>query len=445
MSIYRANDIRGIYGTELKDEHAYALGNAFVRFTKNERIVIARDNRVSSPALYKALVRGIQEAGADVLDIGVIDSPGFYFATAHLHHPGIMVTASHNPANYNGFYVCNTNAVSINESNGLKEIEKLSLQIKKSRHQGSLFEVPIERPYLKHILSFIQKDRLRPLKVVVDAGNGVGALIATQVFGKLDIQYIPLYFESNGKFPNRDPDPSKPGSVQALAKKVRQVRADFGIAFDGDADRAAFVDEKGNFIEGSFTGALLATHLLRKHPGRNVVYSSTCSRILPEAIKNEDGKPVREKVGHTFIKIKMRKINALLGIENTGHFMFQKNFYADSGIITALMMYQIIGESKKPLSALVNAYDKYYKAPELSFHTKNSVKSLNKIIPVVRKLKPKSMDYYDGVFADFKEYWVSVRSSKTEPVVRLVVEGNAKSIVDKKVKEFSEMIKRNLS
>lgn len=445
MSIYKANDIRGIYGTELSDSDAYKLGNAFVRFTKAERIVVGRDNRLSSPSLHEALIDGIQDVGADVLDIGLIDSPGFYFATVYLEHPGLMITASHNPAEYNGFYLAHAHARPINETNGLKQIEKLANTFKKTDHRGTLFTVPIQRPYLKHVLSFIQRTHLKPLKIVIDAGNGMGAGIATQVMGKLPFQIIPLYFESDGHYSHRNPDTANPKNLAHLVHKVKETRADLGVAFDGDADRAGFVDEKGEIIEGSITGVLFAQYLLARHPKQTIVYSSTCSKILPETIKKAGGKPIMEKVGHSYIKTRMHELNALLGIENTGHYMFQKNFYVDSGILAALTMCQLLSASTQPLSQLTKPYKKYYRSNELNFPTRNPQRVLQRSLAEVKKLKPRSINLYDGVTSEFKDYWISIRSSKTEPFVRLVIEGKNKELVDRAIKQFSEMIKKNLN
>ena len=433
MSIYKANDIRGIYGTELKNADAYALGNAFVRYTEAKRIAVGRDNRISSPALHKALVQGIIDAGADVLDIGGVDSPALYFATSYLETPGIMITSSHNPAEYNGFYVCGPHAAPFNEQTGLKTLEAYAKKKAiKNTHKGSVYSAPLMRPYTKHVLSFLNHKETRPFTVVIDTGNGMGAQIATRVFKALrNVTVIPLYYESDGRFPHHGPDPSKIENLQQLGEKVLETEADFGIALDGDADRAGFVDENGEPIEGSLVGALLAQHVLAHHPHEKIVYSSTCSRILPETIIHAKGTPLKDKVGHTFIKYRMRKEHALFGIENTGHYMYRDNDYADSGIITAVLMCQLYASQQKTLSALVKPLKKYYKAPEYNMHIKNASKYIPLLRAKIRALKPQKMDLQDGIAADFGTYWVSIRASQTEPLMRLVIEGKHKDEVEK--------------
>lgn len=446
MSIYKANDIRGRYGKELKDTDAYALGNAFVRHMKCSRVVVGRDNRLSSPALYKALVKGITNAGADVLDIGMMDSPGFYFATSYLECPGIMITASHNPAQDNGFYVCDRHARPINEVSGLKRIEHLSkLKSVKVQKKGAIFMTPLMRPYTKHVLSYVRKETQKPFTVVIDAGNGMGAPIASRVFAAFrNITVIPLYYESDGRFPHHGPDPSKPENMQDLGKKVLDEEADFGIALDGDADRAGFVDEHGEPVEGSLIGALLAQHLLKHHAREKIVYSSTCSRILPETIKKNKGIPLRDKVGHTFIKTRMRKEHALFGVEDTGHYMYRENDYSDSGIITALVMCELYSQQKASLSALVRPLRKYYKSHETHISTPHAKKAIPSVLKAVRKLKPRSINTDDGIAADFGSYWISIRASQTEPLIRLVVESTSHDKSEAQKKVFLELITKHI-
>ncbi len=446
MSIYKANDIRGTYGKELKDNDAYALGNAFVRHLKTTRVVVGRDNRLSSPALYKALVKGITHAGADVLDIGLMDSPGFYFATSYLECPGIMITASHNPAKDNGFYVCNTHARPINEVNGLKTIEHLAQRKPvKAKKKGAVFMTPLMRPYTKHVLSFARHEKKRPFTVVIDAGNGMGAPIASRVFASFrNITVIPLYYESDGRYPHHGPDPSKPENLQDLGKKVLDVEADFGIAFDGDADRAGFVDEHGEPVEGSLIGALLAEHFLKHRPREKIVYSSTCSRILPETIKKNKGIPLRDKVGHTFIKTRMRKEHALFGIEDTGHYMYRDNDYADSGIITAVSISELFSQKQQSFSTLIKPLRKYYKSHETHITTPHAKKAIPLVLKAIRKLKPQSINTNDGIAADFGSYWISIRASQTEPLIRLVVESTSHDKSEAQKKVFLELITRHL-
>lgn len=447
MSIYKANDIRGVYGKELHDRDAYALGNAFVRFIKADRLIVGRDNRRSSRALHTALVKGIQDVGCDVLDLGEIDSPGFYFATQYLEAAGIMITASHNPACDNGFYVCLKNAIILNQENGLPRLQKLAQakpQVRKKK--GTSFPTPLMRAYARHVLSFIPQKKLRSMRIVIDAGNGIGAPIASRVFSHFkEIEMVPLYFTSDGRYPHHGPDPSKSENLEDLGKKVRAVKADFGVAFDGDADRAGFVDERGEPIEGSLIGALLAEYLLAKHPKEKIIFSSTCSRILPESVKRAGGIPLQDKVGHSFIKARMRKEHALLGIENTGHYMYKDNGYADSGIITALYVAALYSKEKKTMSARVKPLKKYYKSPEYNFSTTQGSEILKILAKRIRVLKPCSFHQKDGIHVECEDHWVSIRASQTEPFIRLVIEGTSQEIVMSTIQQYSEMIKSVLA
>lgn len=442
MSIFKANDVRGIYGKELGDKDAYAIGNAFVRFAKTKRVVVGRDNRVSSPALFRSLARGILDAGADVLDIGEIDSPGFYFATAYLDNPGIMITASHNPAEYNGFYISLKRAEIISENNGLKDIERLSMRKAKIANiKGRILQAHIMRAYVKHVMGFVSRGKMRKIKVVVDAGNGVGARIASEVYSRIPwVKLVKLYFESDGRYLHRGPDPSKSENLVLLGRKVRETGADFGVAFDADADRAGLVDERGEVIEGSIAGALLAGEVLKKNKG-GVVYSSTCSRILPEIIKSLHGIPIRDRVGHALIKSRMRKERAVLGIESTGHFMFADNFYADSGIVASIVMCELFARQKRKMSQLVKPLMKYYKASEINFDFNHNKIKMRNILEGVKKLKPRKIDLSDGIYADFGRTWVSIRESQTEPLLRLVVEGKNREDTERRKSEMTEIIR----
>ncbi len=428
MNIFKANDIRGVYGSELKDDDAYAIGRATVAALKATDIIVGRDMRVSSPALAKALMQGIMDQGANVIDLDLIDTPGLYFATGHWKLPGIMVTASHNPAKDNGFVICKAEAISINEENGLKTIEKLVKkgEFKNPETKGKTKDGDISTEYQAHLLSFVNKNALKKMHVVIDAGNGMGGFIAPWAYDHLSIQVTPLYFHLDGTFPHHVPNPAIYENLHDLSAKVREVKADFGIAYDGDVDRAAFVDENGEIVEGSVTGAIIARYLLQKKPSNSIVYSSTCSRILPETVEKNKGKAVKEKVGHTFMKTRMREVKAIFGAENTGHFFYKDNYYADSGVITSLIMCMIYSQANKPFSKLAKEFKKYYKIEDVNFPTKDPEKALEKLIPLVKKDKPAKVDTFDGVFAQHENYWFSIRASQTEPLIRLSLEATSK-------------------
>ena len=325
MTIFKGNDIRGIYGTELKDEHARKIGQAFVHFLKCNKVVVGRDHRLSSPKLTKVLISGIRDSGADVVDVGMIDSPGLYFASHILKIPAIMVTASHNPPDHNGFYLCMSDARPIYKENGLHEIEKLTkINLAKANKKGSYKELNIWKEYEKHILSFLDTKKIKPLKVVLDVGNGVGAMIAKRIFSKIpQINLIPMYFKLDGTFPNRASDTSVPENLVKLQQKVKLAKANIGLAFDGDADRVSFIDEKSRFLDGSIIGAILAEYFIQNSEKKEtIVYSSRCSRVLPEIVKKFKAQSIEERVGHSFMATRMREKNAIFGIEKTGHYFF---------------------------------------------------------------------------------------------------------------------------
>jgi len=444
MSVFKANDIRGIYPSELNEKEAYKIGQAFSQFTKSKTIVIGRDNRMSSPALTKETMRGIIDAGKNVLDIGIVDSPALYYASWKLNMPGMMITASHNPAEYNGYYLVDK-AVPIYQANSLPKLEKMYKKITPIKSPlGEVARIYIKPEYKKHILLF-DNYSIKPLKIVVDAGNGVGSLIASEIFKEFpQIEMIPLFFASDGRFPNRGPDTTVASNLNQLSKKVLQTKADFGIAFDGDADRIAFVDEKGQIIGGSVTGALVADYLLAKSKSDTVVASIGCSRMLTEIIKKHNGKHIREKVGHSFISDHMRRSNALFGVEQTGHFFYRDNFYTESPMITALLVCTIYSKSKNKMSDLVSHYNRYYMTQEISFHIDNAKKFMPQFEKELKAMYKKRIDKFDGLFVELKDLWFRIRPSQTESAIRLTLEGTSKAQVDAEQQKLKSLIQKVL-
>jgi len=445
MSIFKGNDIRGIYGAELKDSDAYKIGNAFARFIKSKRIVAGRDNRLSSPALYKSLTEGIVDAGASVIDIGLVDSPALYFASHYFKAPAIMITASHNPPSHNGFYLCSNNGASIYSENGLKEIENIVKSDKIiSKVKGKVTKKDIFPQYIKHLFSFVKIKNIKPLKVVIDAGNGMGARVSEEIYKKIpQIQTIKLFFESDGSFPNRGPDTTIEENLEKLRWRVKEEKADLGISFDGDADRVAFVDEKGEIIEGSLIGALLVDCIIKSSKNKRVVYTIGCSQIMRETIIKNKGKGFKERVGHSFVNARMIKEHALFGVEHTGHYFYRDNFCTESPIITSLIISTIISNSKRPISSLVSNYKKYYMTKEISFPTENTSSAMEKIKNVLLLKYPK-IDTFDGLFISSENYWFRIRPSQTESKIRLVIEGKNREIVEIVKEELVEMIKKTI-
>lgn len=450
MSIFRGNDIRGVYGDDLTERDAASIAHAFVRFLNCKEVIVARDHRVSSPALSRAIIEGLRDAGASVIDIGIIDSPGLYFASNHLQKPAIMVTASHNPPQHNGFYLCDKGARIIYSQNGLKEIEQLVHEgnFKSARKRGAYAKRSLWKEYEQHILSLLDGFTIKPLKVVIDAGNGVGGLIAQRIYAKFpQISLVPLFFTPDGRFPHRNPDTSVPRNLRELGARVRAVGADFGCAFDGDADRVAFVDERGRPILDSISGTLL-THLLLKQRTRSkeaIVYSTRCTRALPELISAYGGVPTRERVGHSFMSARMRALDALFGVENTGHYFYRSNFYTESPILSSLLMCSLVSHSQVPISSLIKPFKKYYMTPEVNFSLGENHEVLARLEKPLRAQYHRPIDRFDGLSVDCGEFWFSIRESQTESKLRLTLEGVSKSKVNQEKARLLNLIKRVLS
>ena len=447
--VFKANDIRGVYGKILDDNLAFKVGKAVVKFLKCKNIFVGRDMRLSSPRLFGSLARGIIESGADVIDIGLIDTPSLYFATGRYKKPGIMITASHNPAEYNGIKILDSGARPIDSQNGFDEIKKIieKENFFKSHKNGAIIGRNIFSEYKRHVLSFINKNEIKNVKIVVDAGNGMAGVIIPKIYNELDIKIAPLYFGLDGRFPNHVPNPIIKNNIKALQKNVRNKRADFGIAFDGDMDRVTFVDERGRFINTSFIGALLTKYFLEKsrEKGKSpIIYSSATSRIIKEVISKYGGISLREKVGHAYIKRRMRKTNSLFGIEHSGHYYYRKNYYADSGLITSLLVLEIYSTAKKQgmkFSDLIKEFNVYSQADEVSIVLKDNEDVLCRIEKYFRAKKPKKIDHFDGLWTEFNDYWFSVRKSNTEPLLRINLEAVNRKITKEKLKEVLRLIK----
>ncbi len=465
--IFKAYDVRGVYGKSLTDDIAYKTGRAFVSFLRCKEVVVGYDMRLSSPKLAKAFMKGVNEQGADAIDIGMVSTDGLYFASGFLNKPGVMFTASHNPKEYNGIKFCREKAVPINEDTGLQQIKSITEKKQyhenqrfsgcqkssifvhgktinkktKIKNKGRIIKKNILNDYAKHVLSFVHKDKVRKLKIAADAGNGMAGKIVPLVYGKLPIKIIPLYFKLDGTFPNHPADPSKYENLRELQNVVKKEKCDFGMAFDGDADRVFFVDENGNIINSSLISALIIKNTLEKNPNGNIIYNLVCSTIVPETIRKYGGKAHIERVGHSFIKDTMKRINAIFACEHSAHYYFRRNFNADSGLIASVIVTEIISKENKPLSYLLKEFEKYYKIEETNFEVKDKDKKLRQIKNYYKKMKPRKITEMDGVSIEFKDYWFNVRPSNTEPLLRLNLEAVSKEIMEEKKAELSKIIK----
>src|ERR671917_2014326 len=371
-SIFKAYDIRGTYPDQLDEDLARNIGRAFVAHLglPGSRVVVARDMRLSGEDLQAAFIEGVTQAGADVLDLGLVSTDALYFAVGHLEEPGgAMITASHNPKNYNGFKLCREEAIALSGESGIGQIRDLITSGKlpeAAEYPGSVEQSDIAEDYAKHCLNFIDTDGLRPLKIVVDAGNGMAGKMLPPIFDKLPFEYVPMYFELDGSFPNHPPNPIEPENLEDLQERVLAEGADFGAAFDGDADRVFIVDEKGQTISGDLLATLVAKNVLEKEPGAAVVYSAVCSKALPELVRREGGRPIRTQAGHSIIKPQMRSNNAAFGGEHSGHFYFRDNYFADSGIIAILTVAELVAQQEGPLSDLLTPIDPYVRSGEIN-------------------------------------------------------------------------------
>ncbi len=368
-TLFGAYDVRGIYGEKLTDDAAYLIGRAAAQYLNVPQIAVGRDMRLSSPQIAAALIRGITEQGVDVVDLNLTTTDGLYFAVGKFNYPaGAMITASHNPGKYNGIKFCRAQAAPISLDTGLAEIRDLAVagNFSEPAQKGQVTQRDITDDYVKHALSFIDVSTIKPLKVVVDAGNGMAGMMMPRVFQHLPCELIPLYFELDGRFPNHPASPIEPENMEAVQKKVRETGADLGAAFDGDADRMFPVDEHGDLVDGSQVTEMVANSLLHKQQGATILYNLIVSKSVPELVKQLGGTAVRTRVGHSFIKAEMRKRNAIFGGEHSGHFYFRDNWFADSGLIALLIMLELVSNEDKPLSEIIKPLDKGYRSGEIN-------------------------------------------------------------------------------
>ena len=441
-NIFKAYDIRGIYPKEINEETAYLIGRAYINFLnkKSPKIVVGRDNRLSSPRLFKALTRGIIEQGANVIDIGLSTTPMLYFSVANFKFDGgINITASHNPFQYNGFKIVKEKAIPISEKTGLREIQKLAGKPGfLSPKFGSLRKKNILKDYLRFNLKEFNPQNFRSLKAVVDTANAVVGIVGPEIFKKVPGKIHYLFLKLDGRFPNHQPDPLVKKNLEGLQKAVKNKKANLGIAFDGDGDRVVFIDEKGEIISGDLISALISSLILKESPGQKILYDVRSSNIVPETIKKWKGIPVVSRIGHSFIKSKMMKENILFAGEFSGHFYHREHFFCEAPFFVIFKILEEISQSGKTLSALIKPFKKYYHSEEINFEVKNKKKVLKTL---GNKFSKKGkVSKIDGLRIDFKDWWFNVRPSNTEPFLRLVIEAKTKKLMEEKKKEIIKSI-----
>ena len=443
-AIFKAYDIRGTTPDQLDAELAGAIGAAFARFASGQvggvtRVLIGRDMRTSGVELADAFATGVQSQGVDVVDLGLASTDLVYFAAGRLDAPGVMLTASHNPAQYNGMKLCLAGARPIGEDTGLGEIKALAAKglPPVAGPAGGRQPLDLLRDFAAHVQSFVDTAALRPLKIVADTANGMGGLVVPAVFAGLPFDLEIMYGELDGTFPNHPADPIQAENQRDLQARVLEVGADVGLAFDGDADRVFLVDELGQTLSGSLTTAIVAAGVLDKHPGSTILHNCICSKAVPEVIRERGGTPIRTKVGHSFIKAVMADTGAAFGGEHSAHYYFRDNWRADSGSIAALLVLEQLSKAGQPLSELRKPFDRYAASGEINA----TVGDPAAVIEHVAAAYPAdAQDRLDGLTVDLGDWWFNLRASNTEPLLRLNLEAPDETECASRVREVQTLI-----
>jgi len=422
--IFKAYDVRGVVPDELDQEVAEAVGAAFVRLTGAKSIVTLHDMRTTSEPLADAIGRGAVSQGADVIRGGLGSTDMVYYASGFLDIPGAMVTASHNPAKYNGIKLCRAGAKPVGIETGLAQIKEL-VENGVPAYQGEpgkTTDRDLLPGYADYLKKLVDISGIRPLTVAVDAGNGMAGHTVPTVFKGLPITLIPMYFELDGTFPNHEANPIDPKNLRDLQKAVRENHADIGLAFDGDADRCFVVDERGEIVSPSVLTGLIATRELAKEPGATVIHNLITSRAVPEVIREHGGTPVRTRVGHSFIKAKMAETNAVFGGEHSGHFYFRDFWFADSGMLAALHTLAALGTDDRPLSEILSEFSRYADSGEINSEVADQAATTQKVKDIYGARPGVTLDELDGLTVSGDTWWFNLRPSNTEPLLRLNVE-----------------------
>lgn len=433
-AIFKAYDIRGLVPGELNEEVARSIGRALADFlyetveaTRGQPVVVGRDMREDSAALATAVIEGLTQQVRDVIDIGQVTTDMIYFATGHLQAAGgVVITASHNPGAYNGLKLCREEARAIGVDTGLEDIKQKARDSQfRDPAQGKVAEQDVMNEWIEHALDFAPD--LGPLRVAIDAGNGMAGKVIPYLEAKTQLKITPLYFELDGSFPNHEANPLKLETLHELSGTVQDKGLDCGIAFDGDGDRMVLVDEHGQPVSGSVTTAILARYFLKQHPGSTILHNAITSRIVSETIEQCGGTPVRTKVGHSYIKAKMREYDAPFGGEHSAHYYFRDNWYADSGLIAAMAALQILSQSGGTLSELIQDYrEAYAHSGELNFEVADASARLQRL---AEEFVDGEQDWLDGLTVTYENWWFNARPSNTEPLLRLNIEARDEAML----------------
>jgi phosphomannomutase len=431
--VFKAYDVRGIYPAELDEEGARAIGRAFVEQFEPRRIALGRDMRASSEGMARVAMEGAAEGGADVLDLGLVGTEMLYFAVGELGlDGGIAVTASHNPKDYTGMKIVRRGALPVGGESGLAEIRERAIAgFGASGKRGQIEEYDIWPAYVDRVLFFVDVDAIRPLRVVIDAANGMGGVMLEPVLERLPIDAVRFFFEPDGTFPNHEPNPLLPENREFVIAQVKEEGADLGAAFDGDADRCFFVDDTGEFVPGDFVTALLAEAVLEKEPGAKVIYDVRASWAVPQTIERAGGTPLVNRVGHAYIKHRMRQEDAAFGGEVSGHYYFREFSQADSGVVPFLLMLELISKRARPLSEILRPYrERYFLTGELNTRVADVALKLQEVKE--RFASEGTVSHLDGVSVDAGDWHMNVRPSNTEPLLRLNLEARTPELMARK-------------
>jgi phosphomannomutase len=438
-NIIKAYDVRGIVPDELNEEIATRIGAAFAAFVDADEVLVGNDCRVSSPAIREALIDGITSQGVSVRLIGEIPTDMLYYASGALSLPGVVITASHNPAQYNGLKFCQPGAAPIGAETGLQDIRRMAeAGMVPTDTTGSVMTEDVEGGYLDHVIAATGASGIAGLTVVADGGNGMAGVVLPQVFDRIDAELIGLYLEPDGTFPNHPADPLRPENLVDLVALVDETQPDLGVAFDGDADRAFFIDDKSVALPGSTTTAIIADWFLKQQPGSSIVHNLICSRAVAETVEASGGLPIRTKVGHSYIKQVMAESGAIFGGEHSGHYYFRDNYKADSGIMAMLVLLRVLTDAGTPLSELRKRYEPYAQSGEINFDVADKEAA---DVAVEQAFGEYSVDRLDGLTVDLGDSWFNLRPSNTEPVLRLNVEGPNEEAVAELVERVAEIVK----
>ena len=462
-AVFKAYDVRGVVPDELDARMCYAIGVAFSRFCQAKRVIVARDARVSGIELGSAFSDGVLATGTDVADLGLASTDMLYYASGKLDLPAAMFTASHNPGRYNGIKFCLSGARPVGSETGLVEIRNMAQDplgqvvtpgtpASDARPDantsgsgngptaGRSDHIELLDDYADHVRSFVDIASLRPLKVVADVANGMGGLVVPRIFARLPFDLHLLYPELDGTFPNHPADPIQEENLKDLKAAVIEKHADVGLAFDGDADRVFLVDERAEPISGSLTTALVAQAMLAKHPGSAILYNLICSKVVPEVISESGGAPVRTRVGHSFIKEVMASTNAVFGGEHSGHYYFRDNYRADSGLIAAMIVLEVMSATTEPLSSLTSGFRRYASSGEINFVVNDPVSAVDAVASICSS-SGAHLDRTDGLSVEMGDWWFNVRPSNTEPLLRLNVEARTEQGCAHGIEEVRSMLR----